>query len=78
MALTALAIKNLKPKRTLYMVADSGGLALAVSPSGGKLWRYRYRFNGKQQIMGLGKWPEVSLELARKLRDDAKARGGCR
>jgi integrase len=73
MALTALAIKNLKPRAKLYMVADSGGLCIAVSPAGGKLWRFRYRLKGTQQIMGLGKWPEVSLEQARKLRDEAKA-----
>jgi integrase len=73
MALTALAIKNMKPQKALYMVADSGGLCLAISPTGGKLWRYRYRLAGKQQIMGLGKWPEVTLEQARKRRDEAKA-----
>jgi hypothetical protein len=73
MALTALAIKNLKKRAKLYMVADSGGLCLAVSPAGGKMWRWRYRLNGSQQIMGLGKWPEVTLEQARKLRDEAKA-----
>lgn len=73
MALTTLAIKSLKPKDKLYLKADGGGLTLAVSPAGGKLWRWRYRFNGTSQVLALGKWPEVSLEEARKLRDEARA-----
>ncbi len=73
MGLTTLAIKNLKPKPSMYRVADSGGLCLEVTSAGGKLWRWRYRFNGKGQMTSLGKWPEVSLEEARKLRDDARA-----
>lgn len=72
LALTALAVKALKPKDSLYRVADSGGLCLEVTPAGGKLWRWRYRFNGKGQMLALGKWPEVTLEQARKLRDEAK------
>jgi hypothetical protein len=73
MALTTLAIKELEAKDKLYLNADSGGLTLAVSPAGGKLWRWRYRFNGKGQMLALGKWPEVTLEQARKLRDEARA-----
>ncbi len=73
MPLTVLAIKAMKPKDKLYLKADGGGLCLAVSPAGGKLWRWCYRFNGKCQNLSLGKWPEVSLEEARKLRDDARA-----
>ena len=72
MTLTALAIKNLKPKAALYRVADSGGLCLEVSPSGGKLWRWRYTFNGKGQMLALGKYPEVTLEQARRKRDEAR------
>ena len=73
MTLTALAIKHLKPKAALYRVADSGGLCLEVSPSGSKLWRWRYTFNGKGQMLALGKYPEVTLEQARRLRDEARA-----
>ena len=72
MALTALAIKNLKPRDSLYRVADSGGLCLEIAPSGGKLWRWRYSFNGKDQMLALGKYPAVSLEQARKKRDEAR------
>ncbi len=72
MALTALAIKNLKPKAKLYRVADNGGLCIEISPSGGKLWRWRYYFNGKPQMLALGKFPAVSLEQARRKRDEAR------
>ncbi len=72
MSLTELAIKALKPKKKLYRVADSGGLCLEVSPAGGKLWRWRYNFNGKGQMLALGKHPAVSLAEARKLRDGAR------
>lgn len=73
MGLTTLAIKNLKPKPAIYRVADSGGLCLEITPAGGRLWRWRYRFNGKGQMLALGKWPEVTLEQARKARDEARA-----
>ena len=73
MALTALAIKALKPRVSSYRVSDSGGLCLEVSPAGGKLWRWRYRLNGKAQMIGLGKWPEVTLEQARIKRDQSRA-----
>ena len=72
MALTVLAIKALKPRVSAYRVADGGGLCIEVSPAGSKLWRYRYRFNGKFQMLALGKWPDVGLEEARKRRDEAK------
>ncbi|MDD3181550.1 MAG: tyrosine-type recombinase/integrase [Alphaproteobacteria bacterium] len=72
MPLTELAIKALKPKGKLYRVADSGGLCVEVSPTGGKLWRWRYAFNGKGQMLALGKYPAVSLAMARKLRDAAR------
>ena len=63
MALTALAIKHLKPRDKAYTVADGGGLCLEISPAGGKHWRLRYRYNGKQQAVSLGKWPTVSLAV---------------
>lgn len=72
MALTELAIKNLKPKAKLYRVADSGGLCLEISPSGGKLWRWRYYYQGKAQMLALGKYPALTLAEARKKRDEAR------
>jgi integrase len=72
MALTALAIKHLKPKAKMYRVADSGGLCIEISPAGGKLWRWRYTFRGKAQMLALGKFPAVTLEQARRKRDEAR------
>jgi hypothetical protein len=72
LALTELAIKNLKPKAKVYRVADSGGLTLEISPSGSKLWRWRYYFQGKGQMLALGKYPAVTLAEARKKRDGAR------
>ncbi len=51
---------------------DSGGLYLEVSPVGGKLWRFKYRFNGKEKLLALGRWKAVSLAEARDRRDAAK------
>jgi len=73
MALTELAIKHLKPREKLYRVTDSHGLCLEVSPTGSKLWRYRFYHLGKPQMTALGKYPIVGLAQARKLRDDARA-----
>jgi integrase len=72
MPLTELAIKNLKPKEKAYKVSDSGGLCIEISPAGGKLWRWRYRFNQKEQVLALGQYPAVSLAEARKKRDEAR------
>lgn len=70
--LTDVAVRNAKPGEKLRRIADSHGLCLEVSPSGGKLWRYRYRFNGKEQLLALGRWPDVSLKDARRRRDEAR------
>ena len=72
MSLTEMAIKGFKPKAKIYRIADSHGLCLEISPAGGKLWRWRYYFQGKGQMLALGKYPEVSLSQARKLRDEAR------
>lgn len=72
MALTELKLKGLKPKAKIYREADSGGLCIEVTPTGSKLWRLRYYYNGKQQMFSLGKYPEVTLLKARQLRDEAK------
>lgn len=72
-ALTELAVKNLKPKARAYKVADGGNLTLEVTPSGGKLWRWRYSFHGKEQTCALGKYPAMTLAAARRGRDEARA-----
>ena len=70
--LTDTAIRNVKPTEKAFRVADSGGLYLEVSPSGGKLWRFKYRFDRKQKLMALGAYPDVSLPKARDRRDQAR------
>src|SRR5574340_361036 len=74
MPLTDLTVKGAKPQpgKTLKLT-DGGGLQLWVAPSGGKLWRLAYRFDGKQKKASFGAWPAVSLKEARRLRDEAKA-----
>jgi hypothetical protein len=59
--LTALAIENAKPRDKPYKIADGSGLHLLVTTNGSKLWRFRYRFAGKQLMLSLGAFPEVSL-----------------
>lgn len=72
MSLTVLEIKHLKPKAKVYRVTDSEGLCLEIAPTGSKLWRLRYSFNGKPQMLSLGKFPKVTLEQARRKRDETK------
>lgn len=70
--LTDKALRALKPRDSLYRVADSAGLCVEVAPTGSKLWRYRYRFAGRAKMLSLGAWPEVSLAEARERRGDAR------
>ncbi len=72
MFLTQLAIKNAKPRETPYKLRDGHGLFLLVSPNGSKLWRLRYRFSDKQNMLSFGAFPEVSLASARTKRDEAR------
>jgi integrase len=72
MALSDLAIRNAKPEAKPVRKFDGGGLYLEITPSGGKLWRLKYRFGGKEKVLALGKYPEVGLKDARERRDDAR------
>lgn len=72
MALTDSAIRNAKPRETLFKISDSGGLQLLVKPSGAKLWRLAYRLLGKQKSLALGIYPIVTLADARSGRDAAR------
>ncbi len=65
MGLSDIAIKKAKPSNKAYRMSDSGGLYLWVTPSGGRLWRWAYVFDRKEKLMSLGKYPDVSLALAR-------------
>ncbi|NOW44537.1 integrase [Novosphingobium sp. SG751A] len=72
MALTEVSVRNAKPKDKPYKLGDAGGLFLYVTPAGGRLWRVKFRVNGKEKLLSLGAWPEISLANARKERDKAK------
>jgi integrase len=72
MALTSLAVQNAKPKEKPYKLSDGSGLHLLVKPNGSKLWRFRYQFAGKENMLAFGSFPEVSLASARGKRDDAR------
>lgn len=73
MALTDTKLRKLQSRSALYRIADSAGLCIEVTAAGSKLWRYRYRYNGKASMLPLGAYPEVSLAEARRARDDARA-----
>ncbi|HQS12141.1 MAG: hypothetical protein B7Y62_10090 [Sphingomonadales bacterium 35-56-22] len=72
MALTDVAIRNAKPGVKPYKLGDSLGMYLLVQPTGGKLWRLKYRVDGREKKLGIGRYPEVSLADARKSRDEAR------
>lgn len=67
MALAIKQIENAKPKDKPYKIADGGGLCLLVVPSGARLWRWRYRFDGREKMMAFGEFPLVTLKEAREL-----------
>lgn len=67
MALTSKEIENARPKDKPYKLADGAGLCLLIAPSGAKLWRWRYRFEGKEKMMAFGEFPVVTLKEAREL-----------
>jgi hypothetical protein len=72
MALTDTEIKKAKAKVKAYSLNDSGGLYLWITPAGGRLWRWAYRFDRKEKLMSLGKYPAVSLALARERHGEAR------
>jgi integrase len=72
MALTDIAVRNAKPRGREYKLADGGGLYLLVTPSGGRLWRLKYRVHGLEKKLSLGRYPDMTLSAARKLRDNAR------
>jgi len=73
MPLTDTEVRNAKPKEKAYRLTDGDGLYLEVLPTGGKSWRFKYRFAGQEKRMVFGLWPEVGLKDARQRRNDARA-----
>ncbi|MDL2268054.1 integrase arm-type DNA-binding domain-containing protein [Desulfovibrio sp. OttesenSCG-928-G15] len=72
MRLTDTAIKAFKPKDKPYREFDGGGMYLEITPKGGKLWRLKYRFGGKEKRLSFGVYPTVGLKEARERREQAK------
>ncbi|OJU22846.1 MULTISPECIES: tyrosine-type recombinase/integrase [unclassified Sphingomonas] len=72
--LTVTQIRALKPRAAPYKVPDVDGLFLLVQPSGGLFWRFRFRAHGIEKKLSLGSFPKVSLQGARRLRDEARAK----
>jgi integrase len=72
MPLTQMAIVKATAKEKPFKLSDGGGLHLLVQPNGSKLWRIRYRFAGRENMLTLGAFPTVSLALARQKRDEAR------
>src|SRR5690606_26142202 len=70
--LTDVRIQRAKPKETAYKLKDERGLYLLVSPAGGRLWRLRFSLHGKESMVSLGSYPEVSLKDAREKREEAR------
>lgn len=77
MPLNETKVRNAKPKEKPYKLSDSEGLYLYITETGGKLWRFKYRFDNdgkgkKEKLLAFGKYPEINLHDARQRRDDAR------
>ncbi|MGO4522987.1 tyrosine-type recombinase/integrase [Dyella sp. 2RAF44] len=74
MAINEAKIRAAKPRESLYKISDTGGLYLAVTPKGAKLWRYKYRLDGRENIFSVGKYPATGILEARRKHAEAKER----
>jgi integrase len=72
MPLNEMKIRNAKSREKFYKLTDSDGLYLHVTEKDSKLWRFRYRFEGKYKLLAFGSYPEISLLDARQRRDEAR------
>lgn len=72
MPLTDTAVRNAKPGDKPAKMFDERGLFLIITPAGGKWWRLRYKFDGKEKLLSLGVYPDVGLKDARDRRDEAR------
>ncbi len=70
--LTDVAVRNAKPGPKNIRLKDERGLHLEISPKGGKWWRLRYWISGKERLISLGTYPDISLKDARERRDEAR------
>jgi integrase len=72
MTLTDTAIRKAKPGMKAVRMYDGGGLYLEIAPSGGKWWRFKFRFGGKEKLLSMGVYPDTSLTMARRKRQEAR------
>ena len=72
MKLTARQVDTSRPKDKPYKLSDGGGLYLLVNPNGSRYWRLKYRIGGKEKLLALGVYPDITLAEARQKRADAK------
>lgn len=70
--LTDAQVRKIKPLEKKKRYSDEKGLYLEVTPSGGRFWRLKYRFNGRESTLTIGSYPEISLAQARRTRDEAR------
>ncbi len=72
MALSDISIRNSKPASKSFKLYDEQGLFIQITPSGGKWWRFKFRFDGKEKLLSFGVYPDVSLKAARDKRDESR------
>ena len=72
MPLTETAIRQAKAAPRAIKLFDERGLFLLLKPTGSRYWRFKYRVNGKEKLLALGVYPDVSLKLARDRREEAR------
>jgi integrase len=72
MALTDTTVRTVKAAAKPIKLADGGGLYLLIAPTGGKLWRLKYRHLGREKLLALGRYPDVGLKEARERREEAR------
>ena len=72
MTLSEFSVRKAKPQDRAYKLTDGGGLYLHVHPGGSKLWRLKYRHQGKEKVLSFGPYPLVTIAEARRKRDEAK------
>jgi integrase len=70
--LTDVACRNAQPKEKPFKIFDTNGLFLLINPSASKLWRMKYRFEGKERLLSFGCYPDIPLKEARRKRDEAR------
>ena len=72
MPLTDAIVATAVPRDSAYKLTSVKGLYLLVNPDGSRYWRFDYRFEGKRKTLSMGVYPEISLDIARTRRDEAR------